>query len=941
MDPIHKKVLANKTSDIMKRVSNPGILVAHLKTIFSPADTEEIEAKTSNRGPTAGTQTLLSILEKRGAKAFLLFLYALREEKNEELAEELEEEERNLRGKAVRRGNSFPQSNDNENNDFTVRSPPPPYSAPAGSSLITYDYSVEQQSLKAGQKPDVEINPLHENSSATNKQLLKQNKGITEGSLVKDIPFATRTKIERMMNVNNHNDHNWRGLAAAMNLSVDDVRQMEEGEKGKMAGLFDNMIHLKKTIKDLLDLLRNQAVQRLDVIDEIVQGCHLPKNLSESDNSELHETDSASKATSLPYSEQESQEAKAGCDTKPDARSPCQIEDDDDPKGKEAVAAKPDARIPCQEEDDRPNGKTASDTKPDARVPSQVEDDDDPKNRAQSDSKPDARWPSQVEHDDDPKNTAQSDSKPEARLPSQVEYDDHPKRRALSDTKPDARVPSQVEDDDDLKSRVLLDTKPDARVPSQVEGDEDPALRSRTKRATRMPYQGDDEDDVFESTGNKEVKRNALLLNCFGSSKTDKMHNSQLQELENVLEDHNWDVKCHRKCKASELLQAVHSFLDANSSDESLSFIYLAGPTVHINGKNYLLPTDLKCPSSQADLMRDALDINWLVSHLSENYMQVVVVDGAFENAQTDIKLKGVLKGLAPIPPPPNAVIAFPCHPGTIRPEQERLDYIKCLLANLEDDRIMLCDLFDKVRDELMKKNPNCSVPIEFSLSPSLFPLRLKTENNKGLHLESNVTCHAIIVANSTYSGSGLINTNQCLKDCEKLRMALLKGQWECTEVINKTGKEIKNELRESLNKLSEDKKDRVVMVYFMGYTRKILDCNCFFGRDFTVGSPEPLRLSVPLKWVLDLMCEKLKGPKILIVDDLGTSQPEGLVPMTAPNDVLISLPRENKPGPNEASVTTKFAGFLETKAGELSLKEMVQKATFDRHRLSSSLYLN
>ena len=100
MDPIHKKVLANKTSEIMKRVSNPGVLLAHLKTIFSPADTEEIEAKTSNRGPTAGTQTLLSILEKRGAKAFLLFLHALREDNNAELAEELEEEERKLRGKA-------------------------------------------------------------------------------------------------------------------------------------------------------------------------------------------------------------------------------------------------------------------------------------------------------------------------------------------------------------------------------------------------------------------------------------------------------------------------------------------------------------------------------------------------------------------------------------------------------------------------------------------------------------------------------------------------------------------------------------------------------------------------------------------------------------------------------------------------------------------------
>ena len=110
------------------------------------------------------------------------------------------------------------------------------------------------------------------------------------GSLVKNIPFAVRTKIERMMNVYNHNDHNWKGLAAAMELSVDEVRQMEEGENGKMTGLFDNMIHTKRTIKDFLVLLTNPAVQRLDVVDEIVEGCGLPKEVSENENSELDET---------------------------------------------------------------------------------------------------------------------------------------------------------------------------------------------------------------------------------------------------------------------------------------------------------------------------------------------------------------------------------------------------------------------------------------------------------------------------------------------------------------------------------------------------------------------------------------------------------------------------------------------------------------------------
>ncbi|KAM7439394.1 hypothetical protein ABFA07_011269 [Porites harrisoni] len=84
MDPIHKKVLANKTSEIMKRVSHPEMLAAgHLKTIFSAADAEEIEAKATQRGATAGTQTLLSILEKRGAKAYSLFLHALRDPEKE------------------------------------------------------------------------------------------------------------------------------------------------------------------------------------------------------------------------------------------------------------------------------------------------------------------------------------------------------------------------------------------------------------------------------------------------------------------------------------------------------------------------------------------------------------------------------------------------------------------------------------------------------------------------------------------------------------------------------------------------------------------------------------------------------------------------------------------------------------------------------------------
>ena len=98
-------------------------------------------------------------------------------------------------------------------------------------------------------------------------------------TLIKDIPFGVQTKVENMMNPDDFNNHNWKGLAGAMGMSADNVRQLEGEAKGKMAGLFNRMTHTKKTVKDLLELLKHPDVQRLDVIEEIVRGCKLPQEL--------------------------------------------------------------------------------------------------------------------------------------------------------------------------------------------------------------------------------------------------------------------------------------------------------------------------------------------------------------------------------------------------------------------------------------------------------------------------------------------------------------------------------------------------------------------------------------------------------------------------------------------------------------------------------------
>ena len=89
-------------------------------------------------------------------------------------------------------------------------------------------------------------------------------------TLIKDIPYSLQLQIVKLMDPSDANHHDWRGIASVMNLSADDVRQLENAQDhGKMKGLIDKMIQLKKNVNDLLGWLRNPNVARWDVIDEI------------------------------------------------------------------------------------------------------------------------------------------------------------------------------------------------------------------------------------------------------------------------------------------------------------------------------------------------------------------------------------------------------------------------------------------------------------------------------------------------------------------------------------------------------------------------------------------------------------------------------------------------------------------------------------------------
>lgn len=229
------------------------------------------------------------------------------------------------------------------------------------------------------------------------------------------------------------------------------------------------------------------------------------------------------------------------------------------------------------------------------------------------------------------------------------------------------------------------------------------------------------------------------------------------------------------------------------------------------------------------------------------------------------------------------------------------------------------------------RQPPVSSLPLEFSLTSSLLPLCL----NQGLIMPSDscLTPTAILISNPANDGLKIFK-EECRKNRHTLRKALSKDGWKCEEISNSSANGTMDELRKTLGGMNNYK--GTVMIYFIGCTRVIMDCNYF-----SVALDDPFRPGVPLQWCLDLMCEKLQGPKFLIVDDLNTCTSE-LAPMTAPFDVMIRLPnagQNSRQYPEGSSFTSNLAQLLETNSDRLPLKEMVKRAgSSERHRLSSGL---
>lgn len=119
--------------------------------------------------------------------------------------------------------------------------------------------------------------------------------------LLKDVPSSTLSELVMLLNNPSPLRNNWKAMAAEMSLSFQTVQSLDYyGADGMMNGVLEIMFQRAKTVRHLVDMLRN--IQRPDVIAILVKAglqegdVHLI-DLSDDANTEDLSNDNVSRVT--------------------------------------------------------------------------------------------------------------------------------------------------------------------------------------------------------------------------------------------------------------------------------------------------------------------------------------------------------------------------------------------------------------------------------------------------------------------------------------------------------------------------------------------------------------------------------------------------------------------------------------------------------------------
>jgi len=147
-----------------------------------------------------------------------------------------------------------------------------------------------------------------------------------------------------------------------------------------------------------------------------------------------------------------------------------------------------------------------------------------------------------------------------------------------------------------------------------------------------------------------------------------------------------------------------------------VGLFYFAGHGLEVEGKNYLLPTDLRMPETQL-IKRKSIEAQWVVDVMEHagSQVNIVIMDACRTFPRPD-KPRATSEdyGLAAMNAPKGTLIGFATGPGQSTPDGKKGTnglYTGHLLKFMRQPRLSIEEVFKKTRQQVARETDNKQVP--------------------------------------------------------------------------------------------------------------------------------------------------------------------------------------------------------------------------------------
>jgi uncharacterized caspase-like protein len=155
------------------------------------------------------------------------------------------------------------------------------------------------------------------------------------------------------------------------------------------------------------------------------------------------------------------------------------------------------------------------------------------------------------------------------------------------------------------------------------------------------------------------------------------------------------------------------------AGDADMAVVYFAGHGAEVDGRNWLIPSDAAL-RNMGDIEQEAISLDLVMRVLGDARFGLIILDACRDNPFAAVAHKagtrGLMRGLAPVQPKANILVAYAARDGTIASDGSGRNspFTQALLHNLETPGLEVELMFRRVRDAVMQETHHQQQPFVY-----------------------------------------------------------------------------------------------------------------------------------------------------------------------------------------------------------------------------------